>query len=349
MRPGLALMRYEINTGEQKTNHVLIWKKDREDEPIPSDDEHISIEDINDFLMARNAEELIRAVEKFGCQCPHVMHGEKLEKPDCALLERECRLYPYTARRGLKSGTVRAIQSYSLKEGKFEDDGDYVFENLSFWVRLHDFLCILCALIAQTNDGRPLTQAGFERMALEFEDDHNFSRKRVIRRYHGWGMRINWTAGFNTVPYYWLVPFDTDIRTVTHTIYMGDIGLVAARDEVGEFFWFCYRDSDDERLVADALIDYVTRKLLPMTCKDGAMMRDGSNGNILQKMWSVIHSCVFTSESNPGSYYIIRCKHCGRVRIANKQGGVAYFCSTSCRATWNRSHRNRNCASSDRA
>ena len=73
MRPGLALMRYEINTGEQKANHVLIWKKDREDEPIPSDDEHISIEDINDFLMARNAEELIRAVEKFGYQCPHMM------------------------------------------------------------------------------------------------------------------------------------------------------------------------------------------------------------------------------------------------------------------------------------
>lgn len=117
MRPGLALMRYEINTGEQKANHVLIWKKDREDEPIPSDDEHISIEDINDFLMARNAEELIRAVEKFGYQCPHMMYGEKLEKPDCALLERECRLYPYTVKRGLKSGAARAI----MLSGKLND------------------------------------------------------------------------------------------------------------------------------------------------------------------------------------------------------------------------------------
>lgn len=219
MRPGLALMRYEINTGEQKANHVLIWKKDREDEPIPSDDEHISIEDINDFLMARNAEELIRAVEKFGYQCPHMMYGEKLEKPDCALLERECRLYPYTVKRGLKSGAARAIKSYSLKKGRFADDGDYVFEYLSFWVRLHDLLCILCSFIAPTDDGRPLTHAGFERMALEFEDDHNLGRKRMIKQYHGWGMRINWTAGFDNVPYYWIVPFDTDIRTITHTIY----------------------------------------------------------------------------------------------------------------------------------
>lgn len=349
MRPGLALMRYEINTGEQKANHVLIWKKDREDEPIPSDDEHISIEDINDFLMARNAEELIRAVEKFGYQCPHMMYGEKLEKPDCALLERECRLYPYTVKRGLKSGAARAIKSYSLKKGRFADDGEYVFEYLSFWVRLHDLLCILCSFIAPTDDGRPLTHAGFERMALEFEDDHNFGRKRMIKQYHGWGMRINWTAGFDNVPYYWIVPFDTDIRTITHTIYMGDIGLVVARDADSEFLWFCYRDSGDERLVADALIDYVTRKLLPMTCRDGAMMRDGSNGNILQKMWSVIHSCVFTSEVNPVKHYILRCKHCGRVRIVSTQGRKAYFCNDSCRVTWSRNHRNQNCASSDRA
>lgn len=314
MRPGLALMRYEINTGEQKANHVLIWKKDREDEPIPSDDEHISIEDINDFLMARNAEELIRAVEKFGYQCPHMMYGEKLEKPDCALLERECRLYPYTVKRGLKSGAARAIKSYSLKKGRFADDGEYVFEYLSFWVRLHDLLCILCSFIAPTDDGRPLTHAGFD-----------------------------------NVPYYWIVPFDTDIRTITHTIYMGDIGLVVARDADSEFLWFCYRDSGDERLVADALIDYVTRKLLPMTCRDGAMMRDGSNGNILQKMWSVIHSCVFTSEVNPVKYYILRCKHCGRVRIVSTQGRKAYFCNDSCRVTWSRNHRNQNCASSDRA
>lgn len=349
MRPGLALMRYEISTGEQKANHVLIWKRSADGELIPSDDEHISIEDINDFLMARNTEELIRAVEKFGYQWPHTMHGEKLEKPDCALLERECRLYPYTAKRGLKSGAARAIELYSLKESKFEDDGDYVFENLSFWVRLHDLLCILCSFIARTDDGRPLTHAGFERMALEFEDDHNLGRKRMIKKYHGWGMKINWSAGCDNVPYYWIVPFDTDIRTITHTIYMGDIGLLVAGGADGEFFWFCYRDSSDERLVADALIDFATRRLLPMTCRDGAMMRDGSNGNILQKMWSVINSCVFTSKVKPSNYYIIRCKQCGRVRIVNKQGGVAYFCSTSCRATWNRSHKNQNGASSDRA
>ena len=36
-------------------------------------------------------------------------------------------------------------------------------------------------------------------------------------------------------------------------------------------------------------------------------------------------------------------------RIASKQGGAAYFCSTSCRATWNRSHRNQDSVSSDRA
>lgn len=186
-------------------------------------------------------------------------------------------------------------------------------------------------------------------MALEFEDDHNLGRKRMIKQYHGWGMRINWTAGFDNVPYYWIVPFDTDIRTITHTIYMGDIGLVVARDADSEFLWFCYRDSGDERLVADALIDYVTRKLLPMTCRDGAMMRDGSNGNILQKMWSVIHSCVFTSEVNPVKYYILRCKHCGRVRIVSTQGRKAYFCNDSCRVTWSRNHRNQNCASSDRA
>ena len=171
----------------------------------------------------------------------------------------------------------------------------------------------------------------------------------MIKQYHGWGMRINWTAGFDNFPYYWIVPFDTDIRTITHTIYMGDIGLVVARDADSEFLWFCYRDSGDERLVADALIDYVTRKLLPMTCRDGAMMRDGSNGNILQKMWSVIHSCVFTSEVNPVKYYILRCKHCGRVRIVSTQGRKAYFCNDSCRVTWSRNHRNQNCASSDRA
>lgn len=339
MRPGLALMRYEISTGEQKANHVLIWKRRTEGELIPSDDEHISIQDINDFLMARNAEELIRAVEKFGYQRPHILHGEKLEKPDCVLLERECRLYPHTAKRGLKSGAARAIESYSLKESKFEDDGDYVFENLSFWVRLHDLLCILCSLIAKTDDGLPLTQVGFERMTLEFEDDHNLGRKRMIKRYHGWGMRINWSAGFDNVPYYWLVPFDTDIRTITHTIYMGDVGLVAASDADGEFFWCCFRDSYDERIVADALIDYTTRKLLPMTCKDGLLVRDCSNGNILQKMWSVIHSRVFTSEANPGNHYILRCKRCGRVRIASKQGGEAYFCNDSCRVTWNKEHK----------
>lgn len=302
MKSRLALGKYVISEEEQKAFHVLIWKKEAKDDLITFADEQIGVEEVNDFLVARNAEELIRAIEKFGCQSTLSISG-KLESADCGLLERECRLYPYSSKRGGKKATARVVEHYSIKESYVVgEDGNYTYESLLFWVQLHDLLCILCTLIAQADDCQPLTHAGFERMTLDLDGRHN----------HGWGM-----------------------RTVTDAIDMGDVGLKVVRDDDGESFWFCHGDSDDERLAADALIDNVTRALLPIRCKNGRLMRDNSDGNILQKMWSVIHSNIFTSAKKPAVYHIICCKRCGRVKMMSSQGGVSYFCSTSCRCTWN--------------
>lgn len=335
MKPMLALRRYVIGDGQEKAKHVLVWDKRQ---TTVSTENDIGVEEINAFLMARNIEELLHAIEDIGYLTPtcfDLMHngGWNLEKPDRDLLAKEVGLFPFPENASSTASMSRAIKRWSINGCRHIED-EYVVEDLNCWVALHNFFYTICAIIAlPQNEERPLSLLGFERHPLKMPGRHGWHLEgqppeEKWREYIGWSVRFG-RAGAGDKPYHWLGQNTSDVSDTEHDLYLGRFTMLTAGDQYGTFFWLS--GEKDERHMADAWVNEMVRSILSITCHDGNLVAVHLVSDTFQQMWSVIYGAIIDYGCDAAKYRLFRCPRCGRVLLARKAGRERKFCCDSCR------------------
>lgn len=329
--PGLALRRYTIGDGSERTEHVLVWA-----DAVDAKSRTFSIGDINALLMARNADELIAASSRFGpieprygdCQC----EGELLEKPNCDLLLKESVMRPFVPRQPVKAATKRAMARYSMMPG-MRLGADAVVEPFAKWVGLHDFLSILCSLIAlSSGEMHPLTTVGFKGRDLKWTTERQVGKKLhgEMHSRHGWETRFSGSYGkASFISFLFTRP---QPEALWRELSSEHLVCIYGGDKDGNFLWVGMDDSKNERRVADELISEFTSAMLSMRGQDGTLSL-GPGDYTIQGIWYEILSKVTSAPGHRPTHKIIRCENCGRCRIASLHGKSPRWCSDSCRVT----------------
>lgn len=332
MKPMLALRRYMPSNGQEKVKHVLVWNKRQ---TTVSTENDIGVEKVNAFLMARNIEELLYAIEEIGYLTPtrfDLMHnnGWNLEEPDRDLLAKEDMLFPFSENTSSTASMSRAIKRWSINGCRHIEDDEYVIEDLNCWVALHNFLYTICAIITLPQDEeRPLSLLGFERHPLKMPGRHGIDSKERLREYTGWSVRFEHNGWAGDKPYHWLWHNTGDISDTEHDLYLGRFTMLTANDQYGAFF--CLSGEKDERRMADAWVNEMAHVLLSMTCHDGTLVAAHLVSDTFQQMWSVIYGAIINYGCDKTKYRLFRCPRCGRVLLAKKTGRERKFCCDSCR------------------
>lgn len=95
-------------------------------------------------------------------------------------------------------------------------------------------------------------------------------------------------------------------------------------------------DGESQLDIANTLLRGLDRSLFkPELAYTGSPMHEiepaAKPTNLLEAMWLVVR--------NHPDRYLMTCDNCHRTVLSGTQGGERRFCSTSCRATWNRAHK----------
>lgn len=306
LRLGLAEILPRVSSDIQNLEHVLLWNKD----DISDAKRAIEIEDVNAFLMAQNADELIRAIRSFGPLSPlgtmdDIHDLVRIKQPDTTLLINECDLYPKALNKKNIAPTKRAILRYGLDVDSLMNKDSFVIDHFWCWVALHNVFAIFVELVARSRDSLyPLTNAGFELSSHGMRKCVSSHRLCVDTPPYSWLSHLTWVSSDDST--YLYIPLIHD----------------------------CERDT------ADSVLSMVNRYLSPaLRYGDGRMVLDTKGMNLIQRLWSVIASATFDlspllNETNHSRYYILRCGKCGRCVISGTRGKEKRFCSDSCRVTY---------------
>lgn len=118
----------------------------------------------------------------------------------------------------------------------------------------------------------------------------------------------------------------------------GSLQPRSKRPLVAKWWYMGLREQDgySQREAADTLLRAFDRVLFrPELAYSGEPMREiepaSKPTNLLEAMWLLVRY-------HPGRY-LLTCKNCHRTILSGTQGGERRFCSDSCRAAWNKEHR----------
>lgn len=308
LRLSLAEIISSGSSNVRDSEHVLVWNQD----DLSYSNRLLEIEDVNAFLMAQDADELIRAIEPLGPlstfdTMDNIHERVNLKQPDATLLMNECDLYPKALKRPKIAATKRAISRYARDVDNLMNEGSFAVDRFWRWVALHNIITLFVELISLSYDStHPLTCAGFE------SNGHGMRRRISSHR-----------MCVDTPPYSWLSELTWD--SSDNSTYLC---IPLAQN--------CERDT------VDSVLSIVNRCLSPALCNEGGRMVLNTKAmNPLQRLWSVIASATFDlspllNKTSHGLHYILRCENCGRCVISSPRGVGKRFCSDSCRVAYNK-------------
>lgn len=118
----------------------------------------------------------------------------------------------------------------------------------------------------------------------------------------------------------------------------GSLKARGKRPLIAKWWYMGLREQEgcSQRETADMLLRAFDRALFkPELAYSGEPMREiepaSKPANLLEAMWLLVRD-------HPGRY-LLTCKNCHRTILSGTQGGERRFCSDSCRAAWNKEHR----------
>lgn len=276
-----------------------------------------------------------------------------------------------------KAATRRAVETYGFpgaRDYSFADDQyRFLIEPIQDWVFARNILSIVLRIggLLRENPGERdvLTAAGFSRAMPETahqEDVMGGSCLVIPIGFNPYFRKGNLL--FNDVtfkrnadviwPLYRSVAgikksaltkqfLNYHLKTEESVIFLTAVeakqieGSLKARDKrplIAKWWYMGLREQEgySQREAADMLLRAFDRALFkPELAYSGEPMREiepaSKPANLLEAMWLLVRD-------HPGRY-LLTCKNCHRTILSGTQGGERRFCSDSCRAAWNKEHR----------
>lgn len=277
------------------------------------------------------------------------------------------RLARAAARRAVEARDFSNARDFSFADDQFR----YLMEPLHDWVFARNLLSIVLRigglLRSHPSEAHILDKAGFTfvrpdgrylRIRMEgdcyvapvgfnpfyrignvFLNDITFDKNVIWPLYSAYTdiKKTNWTK---TVIDNHLVT-DGGIKFLTSVNAGQAEGTLEARDKQDLYhtWWYIALRAEDgmsQRNVADRLLRSLDSALFkPELTYSGRPMHEmepaSKPTNLLEAMWLLVRD-------HPDRY-LLTCENCHRTVLSGTQGGERRFCSDSCRASWNKEHR----------